>query len=97
MATVTMKLAEWLEHRAGLKGKKLEVALSVCDANMVETGGELRELADDSNKEQFNMTFPQSMIRTAILKALKADTDEPDDEKASNKIELELKEEPSNR
>ena len=93
--TVTMKLAEWLEHRAGLKGKKLEVALSGCESNMVETVGELREL--ESNKEQFNMTFPQSMLRTAIQKGLKVDTDDHGDEKASGQIEVQATEEGSNR
>ena len=92
-----MKLAEWLEHRAGLKGKKLEVALSGCESNMVETVGELRELADESNEKQFNLTFPQSMIRTAILKALKADTDDHGDEKASGQVEIQAKEEASSR
>ena len=91
--SVTMKLAEWLQHRAGLKGKKLEVALSVCDANMIETVGELRELADESNEKQFNLAFSQAMLRTAILKALKADTDEDGDaEKVSGQVEVQAKE-----
>ena len=98
MVSVTMKLAEWLEHRAGLKGKKLEGAVKMCEDNWLETVGELRELADESNEKQFNLAFPQAMLRTAILKALKADTDDHgDDEKASGQIEVQAKEEASNR
>ena len=96
MVSVTMKLAEWLEHRAGLKGKKLEVALSVCESNMVETVGELRVLALDENEKQFEKTFPQSMLRTAILMALDVDPNEPDDAKVSGQIEVQAKEEASN-
>ena len=95
--SATMKLAEWLQHRAGLKGKKLEGAVKMCEDNWLETVGELRELADESNKENFKETFPQSMLRTAILKALKADTDDHVEEKDSGQIELEVKEEGSNR
>ena len=39
-----MKLAEWLEHRAGLKGKKLEGAVKMCEDNWLETVGDLREI-----------------------------------------------------
>ena len=97
MVSVTMKLAEWLEHRAGLKGKRLEGAVKMCEDNWLETVGELRELADESNKEQFKEAFPQAMLRTAILKALKAGTDNHDDEKASGQVEVQAKEEASNR
>ena len=92
-----MKLAEWLEHRAGLKGKKLEGAVKMCEDNWLETVGDLRELADESNEKQFKETFPQSMLRTAILKTLKVDTDDHVEEKASGQIELEMKETPSYR
>ena len=93
-----MKLAEWLEHRAGLKGKKLEVALSVCESNMIETVGELRVLALEKNEKHFKETFPQSMLRTAIHMALDEDPNEPDDEKASSQIDqVQAKEEASNR
>ena len=34
-----MGLEEWLEHHAGLKGKKLEVALANCKTNLVESVG----------------------------------------------------------
>ena len=98
MASVTMKLAEWLEHRAGLKGKKLEGAVKMCEDNWLETVGDLRELADESNNLRFKETFPQSMLRTAIVKALEADTDDHvGDEKAISKIELGVKEEARNR
>ena len=95
MVSVTMKLAEWLEHRAGLKGKKLEGAVKMCEDNWLETVGDLREL--ESNKEQFNLAFPQAMLRTAIQKALKADTDDHVGEKASGQIEVQAKEEASNK
>ena len=57
-----MKLAEWLEHRAGLKGKKLEGAVKMCEDNWLETVGELRVVALDENEKQFKETFPQSML-----------------------------------
>ena len=93
-----MKLAEWLELRAGLKGKRLEGAVKMCEDNWLETVGELRELADESNEKQFKEAFPQAMLRTAILMALDEDPNEPDDEKASGQIDqVQAKEESSNR
>ena len=93
-----MKLAEWLEHRAGLKGKKLEVALSVCDANMIETVGELRELASEKNEKRFEKAFPQAMLQTAIVKAFEEDpNDELNDEKVSGQIEVQAKEDKTSR
>ena len=91
-----MKLSDWLEQRAGLKGKKLEVALSGCETNMVESVEELRELADEENKEQFTHAFPQAMIQTALRKALKKDPSVGSQEKASGQI-AEVKEDASNR
>ena len=91
-----MKLSDWLEQRAGLKGKKLEVALSGCETNMVESVEELRELADEENKEQFIHAFPQAMIQTALRKALKKDPSVGSQEKASGQI-AEVKEDASNR
>ena len=97
MATVTMKLAEWLEHRAGLKGKKLEGAVKMCEDNWLETVGDLRILA--KRDVQFEKAFPQAMLQTAILIAQEEeDPNEPDDdEKASGQIEVQAKEEASNR
>ena len=92
-----MKLAEWLDRRAGLKGKKLEVALSVCESNMIETVGELRVLALEKNEKEFKETFPQSMLRTAILMALDEDPNEPDDEKVSSQVEVQPKEDKTSR
>ena len=93
-----MKLAEWLERRAGLKGKKLEGAVKMCEDNWLETVGELRELANESNNLRFKETFPQSMLRTAIVKALEADTDDHVDEKqVSSQVEVQATEEASNR
>ena len=63
--TVAMKLAEWLEHRAGLKGKKLEGAVKMCEDNWLETVGDLRVLV--TRDVEFEKTFPQTMLRTAIL------------------------------
>ena len=93
-----MKLAEWLEHRARLKGKKLEGAVKMCEDNWLETVGDLRELANES-KEQFKEAFPQAMLRTSILMGLDEDpNEEPDDDKkVSSQIEDPAKEEASNR
>ena len=91
-----MKLAEWPEHRAGLKGKKLEGAVKMCEDNWLETVGDLRELSSEENEKRFEKAFPQAMLQTAIVKALKADTD--DHEKASGQIDqVQAKEEASNR
>ena len=79
-----MKLEDWLKDRAGLSGKKLQVTLSGCEMNMVESVDELRELLDEN--DQFEKTFPQSMIRTALLKALKKDPHEQSGEEASGRI-----------
>ena len=84
-----MKLSDWLEQRAGLKGKKLEVALSGCETNMAESVEELRELADEENEKEFEKVIPQGMVRTALLKALRSDThsgEEKVKEKASSLI-----------
>ena len=92
-----MKLVEWLEHRAGLKGKKLEGAVKMCEDNWLETVGDLRELADESNKEQFNLAISQAMLRTAILKVLKADTDDHVGDEKVSQVEVQAKQEAGNR
>ena len=94
-----MKLAEWLEHRAGLKGKRLEGAVKMCEDNWLETVGDLRELSSEENEKRFEKAFPQAMLQTAILIAQEEeDPNEPDDdEKASGQIEVQAKEEASNR
>ena len=91
-----MKLSDWLEQRAGLKGKKLEVALSGCETNMVESVEELRELARSENNLQFKEVIPQGMIRTALVTALKKDPSVGSEEKASGQL-AEAKEDASNR
>ena len=93
-----MKLAEWLEHRAGLKGKKLEGAVKMCEDNWLETVEDLRVLTLEKNATQFKEVFPQGMLRTAILMALDEDpNEEPDDDKkVSSQIEDLAKEEASN-
>ena len=92
-----MKLAEWLEHRAGLKGKRLEGAVKMCEDNWLETVGELRELSLEKNEKLFTAAFPQVMLRAAILKALEEDPNDElnDDEKVSGQIEVQAKEEVS--
>ena len=75
-----------------MKGKKLEVALSGCKTNMVESIEELRELADEENKEEFEKAIPQAMIRTALLKALKKDPGVERQEKASDHFSVQPKE-----
>ena len=55
-----MKLSNFLE-KAGLNGKKLEVAMKACDDNMLETVQELREL----DKEHLEKVFPQAIIHDA--------------------------------
>ena len=74
-----MTLESWLNSRAGLAGKKLQAAVSQCDDNFVESVSDLRRLAAD--KEQFMLVFPQGMIRTDILKALKTNAKETEDVK----------------
>ena len=91
-----MKLSDWFEQRAGLKGKKLEVALSGCETNMVESVEELRELAREENNLQFKEAIPQAMIRTALVTALQKDPSVESQEKASGHI-AEAKEDDSNR
>ena len=87
-----------LEHRAGLKGKKLEGAMKMCEDNWLETVGELRVVALDENEKLFVAAFPQVMLRAAILMALDEDPNEdPDDGKVSGQIEVQAKEEASNR
>ena len=101
MVSVTMKLAEWLEHRAGLKGKKLEGAVKMCEDNWIETVGDLRVLAkNEKNEKEFEKIFPQGMLRTAIRMALDEDPNEemPDnDQKVNGQTEVQAKEEASNR
>ena len=71
-----MTLESWLQSRAGLAGKKLQLAVKAVEDNCVESVSELRLLAKDET--QFKETFPQSMIRTVILAALTAtEGDEP--------------------
>ena len=97
MLAVTMKLAEWLEHRAGLKGKKLEGAVKMCEDNWLETVGDLRVLTLEKNATQFKEAFPQAMLRTAVLMGLDEDpNEEPDDDKKVSS-QIEDQEEASNR
>ena len=63
-------MEKWLAQ-IGLKGRKLESAIQAVEDNFIDDLGELRDLAE--NREQFNLTFPQSTIRSAILKALASD------------------------
>ena len=79
-----------------MKGKKLEVALSGCETNMVESVDELRELAREENNLQFKEVIPQGMIRTALLTALKTNSSVGSEEKASGQI-AEAKQDASNR
>ena len=69
-----MKLEDWLRH-AGLEGKKLQIAVDSCETNVVETVAELRSLAKD--EKQFNLAFPQAMIRSVLLKALHETPEDP--------------------
>ena len=70
-----MTLESWLQSKAGLAGKKLQLAVKSADDNCVESVSDLRLLAE--NQEQFEKVLPQGMIRTVILKAL--ETSEDDD------------------
>ena len=88
-----MQLSEWLEHRAGLSGRKLDGALKMCDLNYVDNVSDLRELVEDEeSKELFEKTFPQSMIRKALIRAFKADTGDQSEQNASGQIALQAKE-----
>ena len=91
-----MKLEDWLKDRAGLSGKKLEIALSGCETNLVESVEELRELADEDNEKQFEKVFPQGMLRTALLKALKKDPSAVESEEKAS-VQIQAKEDASNR
>ena len=62
-----MNVEDWL-RQSGLSGKKLEHAVASAEENFVESIAELKALAAD--REQFNLVFPQGMIRSVILKAL---------------------------
>ena len=96
--SATMKLAEWLEHRAGLKGKKLEGAVKMCEDNWLETVEDLRILANlEANEGRFKETFPQTMLRTALLMALNENPRvQADEEEASVQIEAQANEDGRN-
>ena len=63
-------MEKWLAQ-VGLKGRALVSAIQACEENFVDDLGILRGLA--GNREQFSLTFPQSVIRAAILDALDSD------------------------
>ena len=63
-----MKLSVFLEDRAGLTGRKLDLALKACDEHVVESVHDLQKMLND--KEAFKETFPQTTIRLEISNAL---------------------------
>ena len=84
-----MELSAWLGRRAGLAGKKLDGALKMCADNWIESISDLRELVEDEESEkQFIQAFPQAMLRKALIKAFKADTEE----NTSAQVDLQAKE-----
>ena len=66
---------KWLGS-IGLKGRALQLATAACDDNLVEDISILQALADD--EKQFNLCFPQAVVRSVILKALAVETTEED-------------------
>eukprot|EP01052_Picozoa_sp_SAG31_P036148 SAG31_NODE_4469_length_3207_cov_40.075933_1_plen_216_part_10 len=59
-ATPVPELAAWLEQSAGLKGQKLTSALSICEAELIETVAELREVHDDGKLQ--HLGFKQILL-----------------------------------
>ena len=66
-----MDLRSWLERKAGLSSKALQAAVRACEQNFLETVVDLRIAAE--MESEFKETFPQTGIRTRIIKALAAD------------------------
>ena len=62
---------KWLAQ-IGLKGRALQIASKACEENVVEDLSLLNVLAKDD--KQFEKAFPQAIIRTMILNALKENT-----------------------
>ena len=62
---------KWLAQ-IGLKGRALQSAVNSCEENFVDDLSVLHVLAED--EKQFEKAFPQAVIRTMILKALKENT-----------------------
>eukprot|EP01051_Picozoa_sp_SAG22_P012978 SAG22_NODE_1403_length_4492_cov_13.784430_2_plen_175_part_00 len=52
MGAAPAQLATWLEKSAGLKGQKLMSAISICEAEDVETVADLRILYDNERLER---------------------------------------------
>jgi len=69
-------------------GTKLDLAVSHCDSNAVESAADLRELAEEENHALFREIFPQGMVRAALLKALKAEPDGKSEDQPTSQIEV---------
>eukprot|EP01051_Picozoa_sp_SAG22_P009751 SAG22_NODE_835_length_6917_cov_8.098709_8_plen_93_part_00 len=61
MGVAPAQLATWLEKSVGLKGQKLTSAVSICEAEEIETVAELRKIHDDA------VTVAASLLCTLTL------------------------------
>ena len=68
-----MDLRSWLESKAGLSGRALQMAIDACESNVIDTVADLRIAQEDSS--EYEKLFAQVGLRTRITKAL----DENDD------------------
>ena len=59
-----MDLRSWLERKAGLSGRPLQLALDACEMNCLETVEDLR--LTTQNDSEFKEIFPQGGIRVRI-------------------------------
>jgi hypothetical protein len=74
-------LEAWLEDH-GLRGKKLEKIVAICEKELIETPDELRKLHE---KDELKDVFKQAGLRISIEEALQADGKE---EKVNEEDEL---------
>ena len=79
--TPSPALEAWLEDH-GLRGKKLEKIVAICEEEFIETPDELRKLHE---KDELKDVFKQAGLRISIEEALQADGKE---EKANAEDEL---------
>ena len=69
-----MELRSWLERKAGLSGKRLQVAVEACETNFMETVEDLQLTA--KNESEYEKIFKQGVIRVRISAALASDVDQ---------------------
>ena len=67
-----MSLQTWLEEKAGLRGKRLDVAFTACEKEMIESKEDLMKVMKAGNLAK---VFPQTLLESVVQTALEQDAE----------------------